>query len=231
VDGIDKMDYIQSMPLDLEDPRKQARREVHVALDSLLPYLAYEEVVGLLGSLRTLAAWPHVVPRAFSFASDMVRDRMVDGAPAEQGAAPVLALKGGGHGEVLPTAEASRRLETASETVDPNIWAGPGLVSVGELEARLGVRRSTIHNWRTQRRIVGLRKGLRNFVYPTLQFDGKSPVDGLAEVIAAHPDGEAAWEWLVAPNPATAWEPPVNLLRRGEKEAVLRAAGSQLDYA
>ena len=95
----------------------------------------------------------------------------------------------------------------------------------------LGVRRSTIHNWRTGGQIVGLRKGLRNFVYPSAQFDGKAPVAGLAEVIAAHADAEIAWEWLIAPNPATGWEPPLVPLRRGAKEEVLRAIDSQLDYA
>lgn len=215
----------------LEDPRRQARREVHVALDSLLPYLEYEEVVGLLGSLKILAARPHILPRAFSFASDMVRDQVAPSEPATPQKEPVLALKGGGHGETLAEAEGSRRLKDASEAVDPSLWAGAALLTVGDLAALLGVRRSTIHNWRTSHKVVGLRKGLRNFIYPAAQFDGKAPIAGLPQVIAAHPDAEAAWEWLVAPNPATDWEAPLALLRRGERENVLRAIDSQLDYA
>jgi hypothetical protein len=228
---MDKVDYIVPMDANIEDPRRLVRREVHVALDSLLPHLAYDEVVGLLGSLRTLAAWPHIVPRAFSFASDMVRDHVGVASPPEQQTGPVLILKGSGHGEMLTAAEGSRRLKMASEAVDPQVWAGDELLSVAELEVLLSVRRSTIHNWRTGGQIVGLRKGLRNFFYPASQFSGKAPIAGLAEVIAAHADAEAAWEWLIAPNPATDWEPPLAPLRRGEKEQVLRAIDSQLDYA
>jgi hypothetical protein len=219
------------MSTEADAVRRQVNREVHQVLDSLLPHLAYEEVVGLLGSLRTLSTWPHFVPRAFSFASDVVRNHPAAASPTDATSVAELALAGGGHGQLLTAREAVSRLNAVSEWVDPATWAASELLGSKDLEALLGVRRSTIHNWRTQGLIVGLRKGLRNFVYPKSQFDAKAPVAGLREVIAAHPDQETAWEWLVAPNPATGWEPPLKLLKQGEKDLVLRALDSQLDYA
>jgi hypothetical protein len=210
---------------------KQARaridREVHLVLDQMLPQLEYEQVVGLLGSLRRLSSWPDIVLRAFSFASDVI-----ELAPDADGAAlsNPLVLAGGGHGQLLSEAEAARRLDAATQDVDPGAWAGSELLGPQELLGRLGVSRSTLHNWRRQQRVVALRKGLRNHVYPVRQFDGNAPIEGLADVLAASEGPEAAWAYLVTPNLALGGEAPLELLRHGEVERVKRAIDSELDY-
>jgi len=100
--------------------------------------------------------------------------------------------------------------------------------SVAHPQRRLGVS----GRWRRRDDLViALRKSLRNHVYPLRQFVGGKPVAGIALVIEAIGDADEAWEWLVTPNARTAGKEPIEFLRRGQADAVVRASKIAVDFA
>jgi hypothetical protein len=214
------------MTANAADNRREASREIHSALDSLLPRLKFEEVGRLAADLTRLAARPQIFLKILSFA------RMIAEEQAESGtAARTLKLRGGGHGTLIDEQEGARRLDAAAETVSPETWTQSEVLGPEAMIEHLGVSRSTLHNWRRDGRVIALRKGLRNHVYPVRQFAGKAPLAGISEVLAVMADPDEAWEWLVTPNTYTEGEPPLTLLERGQVGAVQRAADSSLDFA
>jgi hypothetical protein len=84
---------------------------------------------------------------------------------------------------------------------------------------------------RKANKIVALRKGLPNFLYPVRQFERRRPVPGLEQVLPFFASPEDAWEWLVTPNRMTEGKPPIERLRDGDVMMVTRAAEGALDYA
>lgn len=77
------------------------------------------------------------------------------------------------------------------------------------------------------RRLLRLRNRDGRPVYPVVQFDGRSRLDGVAEVVATlsptlQPLTVAAW--LTAPNRSLGRRRPVDLLRDGDRDAVLALA-------
>lgn len=208
------------------DRHREASRDIHTALDAILPRLKSNEVGQLAQDLTQLAARPRIFLRALSFARTMA-DEHANSEPAP----PALRLKGGGHGALVDQKEGARRLNAAAVPGVPETWAESELLGPEAIAERLGVSRSTLHNWRRDRRVIALRKGLRNHVYPVRQFAGKAPLAGIAEVLAVMADPDEAWEWLVTPNPYTEGSAPLTLLERGRVEAVQRAADSALDFA
>jgi hypothetical protein len=195
-------------------------------LDALLPRLKFEDVGRLAADLTRLAARPQVFLNVLSFAR-----AMADEQGGGDTAAPTLKLVGVGHGALIAKGEGARRLDDVAETVSPETWAQSALLGPEAMIEHLGVSRGTLHNWRRDGRVIALRKGLRNHVYPARQFAGKAPLAGIAEVLAVMGDPDEAWEWLVTPNTYTEGEPPLALLERGKVEAVQRAADSSLDFA
>ena len=208
------------------DRRREASQEIHSALDALLQRLKFEEVGRLAADLTELAARPKVFLKVLSFARTMA-DAQGDGAAS----VPKLKLIGGGHGALIDLEEGTRRLNAVAETATPESWADSDLLGPEAMVERLGVSRSTLHNWRRDSRVIALRKGLRNHLYPVRQFASKAPLAGIAEVLAVIADPDEAWEWLITPNTYTDGEPPLALLERGQVEAVQRAADSALDFA
>ncbi len=208
------------------DRRREASREIHSALDSLLPSLRFEEIGRLAEDLTRLAARPRIFLKVLSFARTMADEQEGGGQ-----ATSVLDIVGGGHGELVGEREGARRLDAVAETTAPETWAKSELLGPEAMRERLGVSRSTLHNWRRDGRVIALRKGLRNHVYPVRQFVGNAPLAGIAEVIAVMADPDEAWEWLVTPNTYTEDEPPLTLLERGQVEAIRQAAESALDFA
>ncbi len=213
------------MTVKAADRHRQASQEVHSALDALLPRLEFDELGALAADLVELAASPKVLLEVLSFARTMAA------VGSDAAATPALKLVGSGHGPLISLAEGTRRLNAAAETAAAESWAGPELLGPEAMVERLGVSRSTLHNWRRSGRVIALRKGLRNHLYPVRQFAGKAPLAGIADVLAVMGDPEDAWEWLITPNTYTDGEPPLALLERGQVEAVQRAADSMLDFA
>ncbi len=152
-------------------------------------------------------------------------------APARIPAQPEKVLQGGGVGPVVSAGEGSRLLDAITVADDSADWVESELLGAGDLVERLSISRGTLDNWRKAHRIVALRKGLRNYVYPVRQFDRRRPVPGLDVVATFFPSAEELWEWLVAPNRMTHGKPPIDALRDGEVAAVTGAAEGAFDYA
>ena len=140
-------------------------------------------------------------------------------------------LQGGGVGPIVSVAEGGRLLDAITIDDEATDWVESELVGAGELVQRLGIARGTIDNWRKAGKIIALRKGLRNFVYPLRQFDRRRPVEGLDLVAEHFASAEEAWEWLVAPNRMTDGKAPIDALRAGEIRSAVSAAAGALDYA
>lgn len=140
-------------------------------------------------------------------------------------------LKGSGIGPVVPAAQGARGLDEITVDQEAADWVESDLVGAGELVDRLRVSRGTIDNWRKANKIIALRKGLRNFLYPLRQFNRRKPVDGLDVIASLFTSSEEAWEWLVAPNRMTGGKPPIDKLHDGDIPLVESAAEGALDYA
>jgi len=140
-------------------------------------------------------------------------------------------LRGGGIGPIISAAEGGKRLDAITVDEESADWVESDLAGAGELVERLNISRGTLDNWRKARRIIALRKGLRNFVYPLRQFERRRPVDGLDLVASFFTSAEEAWEWLVVPNRMTDGKPPIEALREGKVPAVVSAAAGAFDYA
>ncbi len=150
---------------------------------------------------------------------------------ARSSAGEARVLKGSGIGAVVSASEGSRLLDAITIDDDTADWTESGLVGAGELVERLRISRGTLDNWRKANKIVALRKGLRNFLYPLRQFERRRPVPGLERVTPFFSSPEEAWEWLVAPNRMTNGRPPIEKLRDGDVAMVASAAEGAFDYA
>jgi hypothetical protein len=140
-------------------------------------------------------------------------------------------LQGSGIGPVVSAAEGSKLLDAITVDDESADWVEGDLLGAGELVERLNISRGTLDNWRKARKIIALRKGLRNFVYPLRQFDRRGPIEGLDLVAPFFTSAEEAWEWLVIPNRMTDGKPPIEALRDGNVPAVTNAAAGAFDYA
>lgn len=140
-------------------------------------------------------------------------------------------LQGESIGPVVSVAEGGRLLDAI--TVDYMVadWVDSELVGAGDLVQRLSIARGTLDNWRKAGKVIALRKGLRNFVYPLRQFDRRRPVEGLDEVAEHFASAEETWEWLVAPNRMTDGKAPIDALHAGDVRGVVSAAAGTFDYA
>lgn len=140
-------------------------------------------------------------------------------------------LQGDGVGPVVSAAEGGRLLDAITVDDEAADWAESEFVGAGDLVQRLGVARGTLDNWRKAGKVIALRKGLRNFVYPLRQFDRRRPVEGLDEVAEHFASAEETWEWLVAPNRMTDGKAPIDALHAGDVRGVVSAAAGAFDYA
>jgi hypothetical protein len=140
-------------------------------------------------------------------------------------------LQGSGVGPVVSAAEGGRLLDAITIDDGAADWVESELVGAGELVRRLSISRGTLDNWRKARKIIALRKGLRNFVYPIRQFARRGPVEGLDLVAEHFTSPEETWEWLVAPNRVTDGKAPIEALHVGDIGGVVSAAAGAFDYA
>ena len=140
-------------------------------------------------------------------------------------------LQGACVGPVVSAAKGSRLLDAIAVDDEATDWTESELVGAGALIEQLNIARGTLDNWRKAGKVVALRKGLRNFVYPLRQFDRRRPVDGLDQVTEHFTSAEEAWEWLVAPNRMTDGKAPIDALHDGDVRSVVSAALAAFDYA
>ncbi|MBK1840268.1 hypothetical protein JHL17_22960 [Azospirillum sp. YIM B02556] len=139
-------------------------------------------------------------------------------------------LQGDGVGPVVSAAEGGRLLDAITVDDETADWVESELVGAGDLVQRLSIARGTLDNWRKAGKVIALRKGLRNFVYPLRQFDRCRPVEGLAEVAEHFASAEETWEWLIAPNRITDGKAPIDALHAGNVRGVVSAAAGAFDY-
>lgn len=130
--------------------------------------------------------------------------------------------EGEGLGHRLGREAGLERLHAYATPLKLEDWAGP-VAGAGDLEADLGIKRSTLQDWRRNGAVIGLLKGVRKQVFPLAQFIDGRPVQGLAELQEIIGDPRAAWLWLVEPA-TNAGDTPIARLRRGQTQAVLSQA-------
>jgi hypothetical protein len=140
-------------------------------------------------------------------------------------------LQGSGIGPVVSAAEGGRLLDAITVDDESADWLESDLVGAGELVERLSISRGTLDNWRKANKVIALRKGLRNFLYPLRQFERRRPIEGLDVIASLFTSPEETWEWLVASNRMTDGKPPIDKLRDGDFSLVKSAADGAFDYA
>ncbi|MBA4010947.1 MAG: hypothetical protein C0481_03700 [Phenylobacterium sp.] len=190
------------------------------AIESKVERMPLQDLVELAATLKvTVPAAVNTIRR---------REAKAVAPPAAPGG---RVLQGAGVGPVVSAAKGSRLLDAITVDDEATDWAQSELVGAGALVERLSIARGTLDNWRKAGRVLALRKGLRNFVYPLRQFDRRWPVDGLDKVAEHFASAEEAWEWLVTPNRMTDGKAPIDALHAGEVQDVVRAAAGAFDYA
>jgi hypothetical protein len=199
--------------------QSQQRAVLTQAIEAKVHRLDMDALVKLAADLRVPLPEETARPRRHEHA-----------APAHTGGPTGNVLAGKGIGRVLPVREGSRRLDQITVDDEATDWADSELVGAGEVISRLKVARGTLDNWRKSYKVVALRKGLRNYVYPLRQFDRLGPVGGLDQVTLMFASTEEAWEWLVTPNAMTGGTAPIDELRAGNLGTVVSAAEGALDY-
>lgn len=101
-----------------------------------------------------------------------------------------------------------------------------GPLRVEEVASLLRLSRQAVDKRRRAGRVLGLRAGRRGYAYPSWQFTAHGLLPGLEEVLhdlRLH-DPWMQLAFLVSGNLSLHSETPLNVLRRGQLEAVRRAA-------
>ena len=146
-------------------------------------------------------------------------------AETAHGDAKAATLRLGGRPfRTVPAEEGRRRLDARTVTA-PEV--SPTLSS-DEMAGRLGLKaRETVIRWHRAGKLVGVEQNRRGLRFPAEQVDEAGLlVPGLVELKAMWPDDRALWWWLSTPAPQCDGERPIDLLRDGQSERVVRAARS-----
>lgn len=202
-------------------PSHLTRAALTKAIESKVERMPLHDLVELASALKV--AVPAVVAKAIR----RREPKSVSSSALSKG----RVLEGGGVGPVVSAAEGSRLLDAITVDDQAGDWAESEVVGAGDLVQRLNIARGTLDNWRKAGKVIALRKGLRNFLYPLRQFDRRRPVEGLDEVVEHFASAEEAWEWLVAPNRMTDGKAPIDALHAGDVRGVVSAAAGAFDYA
>ena len=141
---------------------------------------------------------------------------------------PVERTRGSGLGEVLSLADGRARLAAYVTPKPIEEWAGP-VGGAGDIEAQLGVKRTTLNTWVKQGAVIGLLRGQRKLAYPLEQFIDGRPLQGIADVLAAAPDARSAWLWLRQPHAALDGQTPLRALHASKQDEVRVIARRDFD--
>lgn len=104
-----------------------------------------------------------------------------------------------------------------------------GVLQPGEVAGLLRMSRQAVGKRRRSGQLLALSTGKRGFEYPACQFGDGGVVPGLGEVLAAFADEVDPWmqlAFLVAPHGSLDGETPLDLMRRGEIDPVIRLAAN-----
>ena len=138
--------------------------------------------------------------------------------------------KGSGLGPLVSLKEGKALLDEIAVDDDSTDWAASQLLAADHMVEKLGISAATLESWRESGKVIAFRKDAQEFVYPARQFDHSRLVEGLDRVANYFPSPEEAWEWLVTPNLYTESAAPIDRLRSGHIEEVIRAAEGADDY-
>jgi hypothetical protein len=119
---------------------------------------------------------------------------------------------GEGIGELLTAREGRKLLNQYTVSRPLESWAGQ-VASAGELWKQFGIARNTLSQWRKRGAVIGILKGMRNYLYPVEQFIDGCPVEGISDVVGVAPNTRAAWLWLRQEHGALEGKRPIDLLR------------------
>lgn len=167
-----------------------------------------------------------IIAEAVADAAQRVLPSNSESAPKDR----VRMVEGEGMGTLLRADELKSRLNSIVDDESTD-WASSEILGVLDAAQRIGVVRSTLDQWRRAGKVLAFSKGLRNYVFPMEQFVRSKPISGLADVRAHFETDEDAWEWLVTPDPIIKGQKPLDLLKAGQIEEVIRAAEGALDFA
>ena len=101
-----------------------------------------------------------------------------------------------------------------------------GTLSVGQVSELIGISRQAVDKRRSQNQLIGLTQGKRGYAYPAFQFEDGKTLDGLKEVLDAL-SGHDPWMQSIFfdnGNDRLTGKTPLDALRQGKTEAVVRAA-------
>ena len=101
-----------------------------------------------------------------------------------------------------------------------------GTLSVEQVSELIGISRQAVDKRRSQNQLIGLIQGKRGYAYPAFQFEDGKTLDGLKEVLEALA-GHDPWMqsiFFANGNDRLNHRTPLDALRQGEREAVVRVA-------
>jgi hypothetical protein len=142
----------------------------------------------------------------------------------------VHVIKGSGLGPLVSLEEGEALLDEITVDDDSTDWAASELPAADCMVEKLGISAATLESWRESGKVIAFRKDAQGFVYPARQFDQSRPIEGLDRVSGYFLSHEEAWDWLFTPNPYTDSAVPIDRLRSGHIEEVIRAAEGAHDY-
>jgi uncharacterized protein (DUF2384 family) len=210
--------------------------DVRAALQKQIPGAAPSDVRSLAQVVvivwDLVGALPEAERREIVQGKDRLRAALLQAWPARRKAPGRRAIedaggvehsRGTGLGERISVVDGRERLDRYAKVRPLESWAGP-TAGAGEIEHALGIPRSTLSSWQQKGSVIGLLRGERKLAYPLEQFVDARPLEGLADLLKVAPDARSAWLWLRQPHVALLHRSPLDVLKDGGKEAVVRVA-------
>lgn len=154
--------------------------------------------------------------------------RAQKGRARKRPAADIETSRGAGLGALISLEEGRSHLDRYAIAKPLERWAGP-VAGAGEIEESLGIPRSTLSNWQKRGAVVGLLRGERKLAYPLEQFVDARPLEGIADVLRVARDARAAWLWMRQAHGALEGQSPLEALRGGDRDTVVRVAERDFD--
>lgn len=120
----------------------------------------------------------------------------------------------------------------ADNMIDADLRDAGGTYSFAEAQKLLNVSRQTLSAWAKNRKVLAVKRGSRSIVFPANQFSGSRPIQGLHEVLSAHPS-QSSWvllHFLVRPHTSLSDQSPLAVLLTGDVDRVVRIARRELHH-
>jgi hypothetical protein len=121
--------------------------------------------------------------------------------------------------------EKAELLARGAELKEELMRRAGGYLSASEVSKLLGISRQAVDKRRRSGKLIAVQiKG--DNAYPRCQFDREGVIPGLQEALASMPI-KSPWmrlEWLLTPDDALSGRSPLDALKAGDRESVLRIA-------